>query len=128
VLESTLLVPDFQVAESVPASLYERHSGPRCPRATDQVPTHSPRAKKPAPHHAEANPHGKRLFILSLTALGVVYGDIGTSPLYAIKEAFKPRYGLAPNVANVYGPAVADRVGARPDREREVRRVHPSRG
>jgi KUP system potassium uptake protein len=57
----------------------------------------------PARHHAEANPHGKRLFILSLTALGVVYGDIGTSPLYAIKEAFKPRYGLAPNVANVYG-------------------------
>jgi len=57
----------------------------------------------PLRHHAEANPHGKRLFILSLTALGVVYGDIGTSPLYAIKEAFKPRYGLAPNVANVYG-------------------------
>jgi KUP system potassium uptake protein len=57
----------------------------------------------PLRHHAEANPHGTRLFILSLTALGVVYGDIGTSPLYAIKEAFKPRYGLAPNVANVYG-------------------------
>jgi KUP system potassium uptake protein len=57
----------------------------------------------PLRHHAEANPHGKRLFILSLTALGVVYGDIGTSPLYAIKEAFKPRYGLAPNVANVHG-------------------------
>jgi KUP system potassium uptake protein len=57
----------------------------------------------PHRHHAEANPKGKRLLILSLTALGVVYGDIGTSPLYAIKEAFKPRYGLAPNVENVYG-------------------------
>ena len=57
----------------------------------------------PHRHHAEADPHGKRLLVLSLTALGVVYGDIGTSPLYAIKEAFKPEYGLAPNVGNVYG-------------------------
>src|SRR5688572_26425519 len=57
------------------------------------------------PHrqHAEPDPHGKRLLILSLTALGVVYGDIGTSPLYSIKEAFKPEYGLVPNVQNVYG-------------------------
>jgi KUP system potassium uptake protein len=36
-------------------------------------------------------------------ALGVVYGDIGTSPLYAIKECFKPGYGLAPTPVNVYG-------------------------
>jgi KUP system potassium uptake protein len=57
----------------------------------------------PHRHHAEANPHGKRLLVLSLTALGVVYGDIGTSPLYAIKEAFKPEYGLTPTVGNVYG-------------------------
>jgi KUP system potassium uptake protein len=54
-------------------------------------------------HHAEANPRGKRLLILSLTALGVVYGDIGTSPLYSIKEAFKPAYGLVVNVENVNG-------------------------
>jgi KUP system potassium uptake protein len=33
----------------------------------------------------------------------VVYGDIGTSPLYAIKECFKPEYGLAPNANNVFG-------------------------
>ena len=41
--------------------------------------------------------------LLTLTALGVVYGDIGTSPLYAFKESFKPEYGLTPSVANVYG-------------------------
>jgi len=46
---------------------------------------------------------GRRLAVLSLTALGVVYGDIGTSPLYAIKECFKEEYGLAPNATNVYG-------------------------
>jgi len=36
-------------------------------------------------------------------ALGVVYGDIGTSPLYAFRECFNPEYGLAPTVAGVYG-------------------------
>jgi KUP system potassium uptake protein len=43
------------------------------------------------------------LAVLALTALGVVYGDIGTSPLYAIKECFKPGYGLLPTPVNVYG-------------------------
>ena len=41
--------------------------------------------------------------MLSLTALGVVYGDIGTSPLYTIRECFGPEYGLVPNGMNVYG-------------------------
>ncbi len=47
-------------------------------------------ARPVPPHrqHVEPNPHGRRLAILALTALGVVYGDIGTSPLYAVKEAF----------------------------------------
>ncbi|HET6761141.1 MAG TPA: KUP/HAK/KT family potassium transporter, partial [Gemmatimonadaceae bacterium] len=36
-------------------------------------------------------------------ALGVVYGDIGTSPLYALRECFKPEYGLPATEANVYG-------------------------
>jgi KUP system potassium uptake protein len=48
-------------------------------------------------------PTGRRLAALSLTALGVVYGDIGTSPLYAFRECFKPVYGLTPDVTAVYG-------------------------
>jgi KUP system potassium uptake protein len=40
---------------------------------------------------------------LSLGALGVVYGDIGTSPLYAIKECFGKEHGLAVSPANVLG-------------------------
>ena len=53
--------------------------------------------------HVEEKPTGRRLAVLSLTALGVVYGDIGTSPLYAVKEGFAAEYGLAMTVANVYG-------------------------
>ncbi|AAO28753.1 potassium transporter Kup [Xylella fastidiosa subsp. fastidiosa] len=38
-----------------------------------------------------------------LSAIGVVFGDIGTSPLYTLKEAFSPNYGLAPNHDTVLG-------------------------
>ena len=31
---------------------------------------------------------------LTLLALGVVFGDIGTSPLYALKETFSPAHGI----------------------------------
>ena len=40
---------------------------------------------------------------LSLTALGVVFGDIGTSPLYAIQVCFGKQSALAVNVANIFG-------------------------
>ncbi|MEO8562586.1 MAG: potassium transporter Kup [bacterium] len=46
---------------------------------------------------------GKRLGLLTLTALGVVYGDIGTSPLYALRECFKAEYGISPSAPNVVG-------------------------
>ncbi|MEX1187197.1 MAG: KUP/HAK/KT family potassium transporter, partial [Gemmatimonadaceae bacterium] len=42
------------------------------------------------PAHVEPHPTGKRLAVLTLLAIGVVYGDIGTSPLYALRECFKP--------------------------------------
>jgi KUP system potassium uptake protein len=48
-------------------------------------------------------PRGKALAALSLGALGVVYGDIGTSPLYAVKEAFLPERSLPLTEANVLG-------------------------
>ncbi|HEY4911293.1 MAG TPA: KUP/HAK/KT family potassium transporter, partial [Methylomirabilota bacterium] len=50
------------------------------------------------PRHA-----GGHLGILSLTALGVVYGDIGTSPLYAFRACFSREIGLPRDPATVYG-------------------------
>src|SRR6516164_10078825 len=45
-----------------------------------------------------------RLAVLSLAALGIVYGDIGTSPLYALRESLNPNeHGLALTEANVLG-------------------------
>lgn len=48
-------------------------------------------------------PNKQALAGLTLGALGVVYGDIGTSPLYTLKECFSPHLGLAPNHDNVLG-------------------------
>ncbi len=53
--------------------------------------------------HVDRDPKGRRLALLAFTALGVVYGDIGTSPLYAIKDVFKDTYGLEPSPFNVFG-------------------------
>jgi KUP system potassium uptake protein len=49
------------------------------------------------------DPQRGRLLLLSLAALGVVYGDIGTSPLYAIRECFYGEYGVPVSAANVLG-------------------------
>jgi KUP system potassium uptake protein len=54
-------------------------------------------------HKPKEAPQGKYLWILSLTALGVVYGDIGTSPLYAIRECFHGPHSIAPTPDNILG-------------------------
>jgi KUP system potassium uptake protein len=52
---------------------------------------------------APTTPARQGLATLTLGALGVVYGDIGTSPLYTVKEVFAPHSGLALNPANLVG-------------------------
>jgi KUP system potassium uptake protein len=62
-----------------------------------------PIAAGPSHEPAHAPPRGGALLALSLGALGVVYGDIGTSPLYALKECFHEATGIAPSPDNVLG-------------------------
>src|SRR5690349_11559836 len=40
---------------------------------------------------------------LTLLALGVVFGDIGTSPLYAVRETFSADHGIPLTDANILG-------------------------
>ncbi|ALG69446.1 potassium transporter Kup [Beggiatoa leptomitoformis] len=48
--------------------------------------------------------HSKQYFLkLTIGALGVVYGDIGTSPLYALKECFSATNGISVTPDNVFG-------------------------
>jgi len=60
-------------------------------------------AGEPAPRGHPEQPRGKRLALLSLGALGIVYGDIGTSPLYSLRECFHGVHAVAPTPANVLG-------------------------
>ena len=49
------------------------------------------------------NTQSKSVAALTLGAIGVVYGDIGTSPLYTIKEIFSASTGIALTQANIIG-------------------------
>ena len=61
----------------------------------------------PAPVDTRISSHAtsprSRLLPLTLTALGVVYGDIGTSPLYAMRECFFGSHSVSPTYENVLG-------------------------
>ncbi len=50
-----------------------------------------------------ASPHKEGFLTLSLAAIGVVFGDIGTSPLYTMKEVFHGVHAVAPIHDNVLG-------------------------
>ena len=54
-------------------------------------------------HQVDRAPRGKYLATLTVGALGIVYGDIGTSPLYALRECFHGTHGIAPTRENVLG-------------------------
>ena len=58
-----------------------------------------------APSTAFGDAKTRRLYALSAGAVGVVFGDIGTSPLYAIQECFSDENGLKVTTGNVYGIA-----------------------
>ena len=61
------------------------------------MPDHSSHA------HPDSQARNKSVLKLGLGALGVVFGDIGTSPLYAIRESFHPGHGLVLTSDNVLG-------------------------
>ena len=48
-------------------------------------------------------PVGGNTIKLAIAALGVVYGDIGTSPLYAVRECFNGPHAIALNEVNLFG-------------------------
>ena len=56
-----------------------------------------------ATHAAPHTPAQQGLGALTLAAIGVVYGDIGTSPLYTVKEVFAPHTGVPLDAAHLIG-------------------------
>jgi KUP system potassium uptake protein len=62
-----------------------------------------PPAAPDAATRPTAAPRPQGTAVLTLGALGVVYGDIGTSPLYTVKEVFAPATGVVLNPHNLVG-------------------------
>jgi KUP system potassium uptake protein len=69
--------------------------------AADLMSMSTPAQVAATDHHPHAR--GIDLAKLALGAIGVVYGDIGTSPLYAVKECVSLPHGVAPLAVNVFG-------------------------
>ena len=81
----------------------EGSTPPPSPPDAATPPVHVPDGHAPHGHGHGGTPSGAYLVTLSLAALGVVYGDIGTSPLYAFKEVFSEHYHLPITEANILG-------------------------
>ena len=58
---------------------------------------------RPITLHSNSHDHKGNLVGLTLAATGVVFGDIGTSPLYALKECFSPDHGIPFSQDSVFG-------------------------
>jgi len=54
-------------------------------------------------HLASRQTNHSSIAALTIAAIGIVYGDIGTSPLYTMKAVFAPEHGLALNAVNLMG-------------------------
>ena len=92
--------------------------GPRC---------NGHEAGMSAPTAVEADGHRSGFWKLALGSVGVVYGDIGTSPLYALREALHAagRDGLDRGGGDRHRLAAA--LDADPHRHAQVRRADPAR-
>jgi KUP system potassium uptake protein len=77
---------------------------PSAPKAES---TAAPSAQGEVHSHHSGDQHGEghsgRTMALALAALGVVYGDIGTSPLYAVKECFHGPHAMPLTTVNILG-------------------------
>ena len=58
---------------------------------------------KPVELHGQDGHHKASTASLAIAAIGVVFGDIGTSPLYALKESFSPSHGIPFSEMAVFG-------------------------
>jgi hypothetical protein len=89
-----------------------------------------PRARLPAGAVAagDTGPRHGGAAALTLGALGVVFGDIGTSPLYALQTVFHADHGAVPPPTRGLRRALARVLVDHDHRLAQVRDVHHARG
>jgi KUP system potassium uptake protein len=88
-------------SSSIKLSTAATKTTPSAPR--HGIPRSSPSSSLASPGHGHGDGSASYQLKLAMGALGVVYGDIGTSPLYAMRECFSKEYGITVTPANVMG-------------------------
>jgi KUP system potassium uptake protein len=73
------------------------------PDKTEQIISEQPEEMEDQNDALHQEPTGTKLLLVSLTALGIVYGDIGTSPLYALRACFGGENPIPLSPANIFG-------------------------
>ena len=71
--------------------------------STEQIISEQPEQVADQNETPRKEPGGKKLLVVSLTALGIVYGDIGTSPLYALRACFVGDNSVPLTSENIFG-------------------------
>jgi len=87
------------VRGKMPASMAAKTEIPMVPSANSEQPS----SRECPINGAAAIPSQDKTLKLALAALGVVYGDIGTSPLYAVRECFSGPHAISLNEINIFG-------------------------
>src|SRR4051794_29699044 len=80
----------------------QRGEGPRSQRRARAATPDSGHGEHQDGEHGHSHSHPKGAALV-ISALGIVFGDIGTSPLYALKECINGVHGVAANNANLLG-------------------------
>ena len=88
---------DARFRANIGGSQHSRRNRPR----QEHHPCRRRPSSRPHPHPQPRSPGA--LAVVTLAALGVVYGDIGTSPLYALRECFHGPHAIAVTRGNVLG-------------------------
>ena len=70
---------------------------------TEQIISEQPEEPEEQNEAPRQEPTGGRLLLAGLTALGIVYGDIGTSPLYALRACFGGTIRVPLSPENIFG-------------------------
>ena len=101
-----MIIPKNKTTEPKPTAEPEKKIEPsptptkgEAVKAGDVLPPAETQSTEPP----DKEPRGKYLAYLCLGALGIVYGDIGTSPLYSLRECFHSKHGVSPTPENVMG-------------------------
>src|SRR5215218_10375187 len=94
---------DATPAEPAPSGAATEAVLARLSEVGEPIPAAEPASACPIDDPCKPEYEGKSMPTLVLVAAGIVFGDIGTSPLYVLQACFAPEHRLTPDAPTIYG-------------------------